>query len=334
MGRKLSIDLETLKILHGQGLSDAEIAHKLGCSRKTIEHRRKEVGIPANQHPSIDEEKAKTIIQMFLEGRSGGEICRTFHLSNATLVKFKRKHNIQSAFEMKMSEEDIEKAMQMATEGYMDSEIARVFGVTAGAIMFHRKRRGVKSQFSYNKISKIDDSKFKVLFEQGLSDQKIATELGVTADGIYTYRIRHGYLRESYSLAKPKKLSFFQKQVLIGTMLGDASFKLGKGVKNPAVSCAHCVAQKEYCEYKAHIFESLGAKANYHKRNIPDKRNGKCYEDYTLFLPSNPELLDWYKAFYPRGKKVIPFNLLQKYFTKSLLLLCLWMMVLKLLLED
>lgn len=315
MGKKIDINLDEMKALYNQGLSDNEIAKKLGCSRKTIEHRRKDCGLSANSHNAIDEEKAEIIIRMFSEGKSGGEICRTLHLSSTTVAKFKREHGILSAFEMKMSAEDIEKAMKMAEEGYMDSEIAKVFGVTAGNTQIHRKKRGIKSRFSYDKISKIDNSKFEGLFKQGLSDEKIAIELDMTADGIYAHRIRHGYLRENYALSKPKELSDFQMQVLIGTMLGDSSFKMGKDVVNPAVTCAHCVAQREYCEYKAHIFESLGAYTKYHKRNKPDKRNGKYYEDYTMFIPANPKLLDWYKAFYPEGKKVIPFELLP-YFTK------------------
>lgn len=318
MGKRININLDEMKALYNQGLSDNEIAKILGCSRKTIEHRRKDIDLPANSHRAIDEEKAKIISRMFSEGKSGGEICRTLHLSSATVAKFKKENSILSAFEMKMSAEDIDKAMKMAEDGYMDTEIAKVFGVTAGNIQTHRKKRGIKSKFSYDKISKIDNSKFEKLFRQGLSDEKIAIELGMTADGIYSHRIRHGYLRENYALSKPKELSNFQKQVLIGTMLGDSSFKMGKDMVNPAVTCAHCVAQKEYCEYKAYIFESLGAHTKYHKRSKPDKRNGKCYEDYTMFIPANPMLLDWYNAFYPKGKKVIPFNLFQHFTEVSL----------------
>ena len=62
--------------------------------------------------------------------------------------------------------------------------------------------------------------------------------------------MRHGYFRESLSENKPIELSNFQKQVLLGTILGDSSFKMGKDSNNPAVTCAHCVRQREYCEYK------------------------------------------------------------------------------------
>ena len=88
----------------------------------------------------------------------------------------------------------------------------------------------------------------------------------MSSDGIYSHRMRHGYFRESLSENKPIELSNFQKQVLLGTILGDSSFKMGKDSKNPAITCAHCIKQKEYCEYKTKIFENLGSNCVYRKR--------------------------------------------------------------------
>ena len=110
----------------------------------------------------------------------------------------------------------------------------------------------------------------------------------------------------------------FQKQVLIGTMLGDANFSMGKNGVSPSMSCAHGIKQKEYCEYKTKIFESLGAKCNYHKRNTIDKRTNIYYEDYTMYVPANPEFLPYFKSFYPNGKKVIPFDLFNQFTEVSL----------------
>ena len=48
MGRRKEIDLDKMKVLYNQGLSDYEIAKKLNCSRKTIFRRREELGLPVN----------------------------------------------------------------------------------------------------------------------------------------------------------------------------------------------------------------------------------------------------------------------------------------------
>lgn len=217
----------------------------------------------------------------------------------------------------KITEEMKSQLILLYNDNKTDSEIAKVLKVTSGAIYYWRKKLGLKSKFTYSKISKININKFEDLFNKGLSDYVIAKELNVSPSGIYSYRIRHKYIRKKnlkFNIAI--QLSDFQKQVLLGTLLGDASLKMGKGSVNPAIQCTHSIKQKEYCEYKTKIFENLGAYCKYHKRNIPDKRNGILYEDYMLYIPANPELKYWYSCFYKNGKKVIPFELFE-YFTEA-----------------
>lgn len=199
--------------------------------------------------------------------------------------------------------------------GKMDSEIGKELGISRAAIQYYRAVNNMPTKFTYSKISKIDNRKFEELFNKGLSDYSIAKEFNMSPDGIYSHRMRHGYLRDvDLRLNKAIELTDFQKQVLLGTILGDTSFKVGKGSINPAIQCSHSIIQKEYCEHKTEIFKSLGAYCKYHKRNVPDKRNGKYYEDYTMYVPANPKLLEWYKLTY-KPKKVIPFELFN-YFTE------------------
>ena len=140
----------------------------------------------------------------------------------------------------------------------------------------------------------------------------------MSSDGIYSHRMRHGYFRDSLAKNKSVILTDTQKEILLGTLLGDSSFKKGASCISPAISCVHCIKQKEYCEHKTEIFKSLGAKCTYHKRKIPDKRNGILYEDYYMYVPANPELISWYEAFYKNNKKVIPFELFKHFTEKSL----------------
>lgn len=214
----------------------------------------------------------------------------------------------------KLTETQKEKLLELYQAGKTDTEIAKGLNVTDGAIFYWRKKLGLKSKFDYTKISKIDKVKFEDLFNMGFSDYKIAKELNMSPEGIYNYRMKHGYYRDSLLYNKPIELSNFQKQVLLGTVLGDATIRTSGKNQNPRVSCAHGIKQKEYCEYKTSIFENLNAKCIYHKRNMPDKRNGKLYEDYTMSIPSNPEFIVWYNYFYQNRKKRIPFELFE-YFT-------------------
>lgn len=219
----------------------------------------------------------------------------------------------------KLNEEMKAQIVNLYNLGMTDKEIAHNIGnVTDGAIYYWRKKLGLKTKFDYSQISKIKKDSFEPLFKQGLSDAKIAEALNVSVDGVYSYRKRNNYDRDNYTIAKFRELTTFQKEVLLGTMLGDSSFKKGKGCINPAIQCAHGIKQKEYCEYKTQIFSNLGAYCKYHKRNTPDKRNGKYYEDYTMYIPANPMLEEWYNLFYPNGKKVIPLELLDTFTEISL----------------
>lgn len=211
------------------------------------------------------------------------------------------------------------KIKELANKGKMDSEIAKIFNVSSGTIFYWRKKLKIKTKFTYDKISKINKDKFEELFNKGLSDYAIAKELNMSPDGVYSHRMRHNYIRNNnLRFNTAIKLSYLQKQVFIGTILGDSSLRLNKGCVSPSMSCAHGIKQKEYCEYKTQIFKNLGAKCNYHKRSTSDKRNGIFYEDYTMFIPANPEFLPYYKEFYRKNKKIIPINILSNFTEISL----------------
>lgn len=216
----------------------------------------------------------------------------------------------------KLTNLDKENIKRLYNQGKMDSEISKELGIKRQAIQYFRTKNNMPTKFTYSKISKINKEEFEKLFYKGLSDYAIAKELNMSPDGVYSHRMRHNYYRKDLRLNQEVELSKFQKEVLLGTLLGDSSFRLGKDCKNPAISCAHGIKQKEYCEYKTKIFENLGAHCRYNKRHIADKRTNKLYEDYTMFIPANPSLKFWYNSFYNNKVKRIPFNLFE-YFTEA-----------------
>lgn len=221
----------------------------------------------------------------------------------------------------KLTKEDLEKIKTLATEGKMDSEIAKELSVKVctQTIANWRNKFGIKSKFTYDKISKIKEEKLKKLFSQGLSDYAIAKELRVNHATVFGYRKRHGYVRKNdLRFNKKIPLTQMQKEVLIGTLLGDSSLRVSGKQASPSFVCMHGVKQKDYTFYKAKIFESLEAKVSNHKRKISDKRNGNFYEDYTVSMPANPAFRKYYTAFYKNGKKHIPSKLLKDFTAASL----------------
>lgn len=315
MGRRKEIDLNKMKSLYNQGLSDYEIAKELGCKRELVKSRRKELGLQANYWKSPIWIHADEIKQLFAEGKSSAEISKIYKVSVTTLAKFKKQFNIKGAFDMKMSPEDIDKAMNMAKEGFMDTEIAKKFGVTNGDISYLRKSRGIKSQFTYDKISKIDNKKFEELFYQGLGDKEIGDALGMSADGIYSHRMRYGYIRESRREAKEVPLTQDNLEIILGMMMGDANMQCYN--KSARMSIAHSPKQKEYVDYIAEKLGNLGYYRHYYISK-PHPKTGKCYESYWIEFNANPAFNPIYEHFYYNGVKRIPIELFDNFTWQSL----------------
>lgn len=314
------IDKEKFLELYNQGKKDTEIASELNVGRKTVGKFRKSLGLSSYKESSlIHNSEFIDKVRSLADHLSNKDIADKLNVNIYYVATVRNLYNMPK-FECKVITKDKEKQiLDLYNQGKMDSEIGKILDINRATIQYYRRAHNLPTKFTYDKISKIDSNKFEELFNQGLSDYTIAKELNMSPDGIYAYRMRHQYLRDTdLRLNKAVKLTDFQKQVLIGTVLGDSSIRLGKENVSPRVSCAHGMKQKEYCEYKTEIFKSLGAKCNHHKRNRIDERTGIYYEDYTMFIPANPELLPYYNSFYPNGKKVIPLDLLNQFTEVSL----------------
>lgn len=315
MGKSVNIDMEKFHVLYNQGLSDNKIAKELDCDRKTIERRRHKLGLPVNFWQSEVKRNPELIKQMLEEGKSSVEISKLLKVSVTTLTKFKKENNIRSAYDTKMSKEDIDKAMSLAQEGYMDTEIAKLFEVTAGNIMFHRKNKGIKSQFTYDKISKIDNKKFEELFNQDLGDEEIGKALGMSSDGIYSHRMRHGYLRRSFKENELNPLTQDNLEIILGIMMGDGCMECRN--KNARMSIAHGEKQKEYSYYIADKLSNLNPHT-YMSVSKLDERTGKRYTSYWVDLPANPAFNEICDHFYVNRIKRIPIELFDNFTWQSL----------------
>lgn len=315
MGKRKEIDLMKMKVLYNQGLNDREIAEKLGCNRELIKDRRHEMNLPSNTWRNSIWNRVDEVKELFEDGKSSTEISKLINVSITTLSKFKKQFNIKGAYDMKMSSKDIDEAMNLAKKGMMDTEIAKIFGVSSSDIAFHRKNRGIASEFTYDKISKINNKKFEELFKRGLNDNEIAHQLGMSSDGIYSHRIKYGYLRESFKEAKNNPLTQDNIEIILGVMMGDGTMECPN--KNARMTFAHCPQQKEYRDYIAKKLSNLKPHLYFHKA-VPDKRTGKCYDSYWCNLPANPAFNDIYNHFYVDGKKRIPIELFSNFTWQSL----------------
>jgi len=108
-------------------------------------------------------------------------------------------------------------------EGRNDAEIARVIGVCTETVRNWRIKNNKPKNFKYSDMHKINVEKLRKLVEGGHKDSEIAKMLNVSMDGIYASRMRNNICRESYLENKPIKLTDFQKEAIVGILLGDGS---------------------------------------------------------------------------------------------------------------
>ena len=98
-----------------------------------------------------------------------------------------------------------------------------------------------------------------------------------------------------------------QRQVLIGTILGDGCIFKGKGNKNCRMNLAHSLKQKEYFLYKYNILKSLGFQEPKIEKEIHSKNKQEYYCIKTQSL-TNPLFTGLYNIWYKNEKKIIPKN--------------------------
>jgi len=101
-----------------------------------------------------------------------------------------------------------------------------------------------------------------------------------------------------------------QKSVLIGSLLGDGTLRLGEGAINVNFKVEHGLAQKDYVFWKYNIFQPwvfTEPKISYRYKESRE-RYAKSWWFRTV---RHPILTDFRKRFYENGKKIIPFDIVK-----------------------
>jgi len=188
------------------------------------------------------------------------------------------------------------KANDLYIKGKNDAQIARNLNCCRETIRQWRIKSNLPKNFKYEDHRKINIDRLKELVKLNYTDSQISNILNVSSDGIYGSRRRNNINRKSFATASLVEATQRQKEILIGTLLGDSS--LINNDLNPYFSCEHGYKQKDYCYHKFLELESLGMAFKYYKRKTPDLRNGKFYESYRIKSKANPYYLDLYSILY------------------------------------
>lgn len=97
-----------------------------------------------------------------------------------------------------------------------------------------------------------------------------------------------------------------QKDVLVGTLLGDGCLEVNGS--NVRLKIDHNVNQKQLTEWIFNEFKEFCLKKPY-LLNRYDRRTKKFYKHYLFSTLSKPVFNNFYSAFYPKKKKIVPKNI-------------------------
>ena len=102
---------------------------------------------------------------------------------------------------------------------------------------------------------------------------------------------------------KEIKLSQRQREIIVGTLLGDAHLETQTNGRTYRLKIMHAASQKEYIEWLYNEFRTMAA-SELHKKSI--HVNGKEYPCYWFDTISSPSFRYYAHQFYVDGKKRVP----------------------------
>lgn len=162
---------------------------------------------------------------------------------------------------------------------------------------------------------KYNEQEFIDLYNQGKSDLELAEHFKVTKCAIETKRRRLG-LKAHKNIFRDNYIPTKQEiAIIIGTLLGDSTIRyVHSKCKNPNLTFVHSPKQEEYFNYLSNKLKNFRASS---KRYV-DKNKLNKYGYKLVFTGKNMMCLKTFrKNFYPENIKIIPIDIIKKYFTEE-----------------
>jgi len=111
------------------------------------------------------------------------------------------------------------------------------------------------------------------------------------------------------TVGRQNYISNFQKEVIIGCLLGDGRLESRSSYGSARLRIHHGEKQKRYVFWKYNVLKNI---VSARPRKIicgKNPRNGKNYYSWYFHTKTLPEFSNLYKIFYRNRKKILPFQL-------------------------
>lgn len=164
--------------------------------------------------------------------------------------------------------------------------------------LYFKRKLSMRQIAQRLKIGKTSVRRYLQRYKIKIRDSKVGQKLRLQQDGKFG-----GYLSE--------KLTNEQKQLLIGTLLGDDSLYLGRRNTNARLKVQHGEKDKDYLKFKYSILENFVTGRIIKERRV-NKKIGKYYSSLVFITTTHPEFTRFYKLFYKRKKKIVTSEILKR----------------------
>ncbi len=164
--------------------------------------------------------------------------------------------------------------------------------------LYSRKKLSIGQIAKKLKIGKTSVKRYLKRYKIKIRSSKEGQKLRLQQDGKFG-----GYIKE--------KLTDRQKQLLIGTLLGDGTLYLDKRGTNARIKIQHSRKDRGYLKFKHSILKNFVTGKIIQERQF-NKKAGKYYSSLVFITITHPEFSRFRELFYKRKKKVITSAILSK----------------------
>ncbi|HBS99640.1 MAG TPA: hypothetical protein DEB47_07175 [Citreicella sp.] len=176
------VDLDRLRELHAQGLSDPLVAAELGCCVKSVSNWRRrlklrEGGNVRHQTRRFSDDDLRAL---HAEGLTDTDISERLGVSRGAVQWRRVMLDLPSTCAGRPHLPfDVETLLAHHAAGLTDPDIARLMGTTGCRIKYQRNKLGLAGNYKPGSPS-LSNGKLRALHSEGLTDREIAARVGLS----------------------------------------------------------------------------------------------------------------------------------------------------------
>lgn len=251
------------------------------------------------------------------------KISEGLNIPKSTLEYCFHKHNINISKRLKVTKSDLERLYKELGSAY---KVAERLGEQPSSVYYYLNKYNIdinRNRFPYTKEELV------VLYSKYGSIVKIAAALSKPYS-----TVRYWYSELSIPIKKSGMTIFHevrntpmeatQKDVLIGSMLGDGGFWLAPHCKNARLYISHCEKQLGYLKWIHGLLQPFSRpitqieKAG--KKTIGDSVVN-CSNFYRFYTIAHPDITEVFHKYYKNGLKSVDSTIIDRV---NLLAMCIW----------